>query len=117
MPKLHFTFAPLKNKEDAKEVRVIHVDFDGGYTLKYNTPTWEGDWNLLLDNDFFVKGICDGGGWVEVVDKNEVREKIYPICPICGSEIESITDNNSSVENLSFKSFKSLSLSACTIFS
>jgi len=81
-----FTFPQIP--ENTTELLVVSIYFFGSDTLKYNVPYWHGTFELPLGDDFFVADICDGGGWVEIVnDKNETI-KITPICPKCECGLE-----------------------------
>jgi len=74
-----FTFEQLDQSKKPVRINAIFIDFAGGHVHRYNPPTWEGEFELPLDDDFFIEGICDGGGCVEVEYEDGTRENILPI--------------------------------------
>lgn len=79
-----FTFAEIERRDEVKTIYVHYIDFSGGYSAKYNAPTWEGTFELPCEDDFFCP-IFDGGGYVEVEYIDGTTEKLKPICTMCGS--------------------------------
>jgi len=84
MKKKLFTFNQLNNPDNIRSILVWFINFGGGHPRRYNVPDFTGTFILPCEEDFFVKSIRDGGGYVEVLHKDGTRTMINPICPHCG---------------------------------
>lgn len=80
-----FTFAEIERRDEVKAIHVVYIDFSGGYSTKFNAPTWEGEFELPCEDDFFIPSIFDGGGYVEVEYTDGTKEELKPICTMCKS--------------------------------